>query len=626
MPFTWLLLLFFFFQVNRTNGYITDIQLTLCHENYACADLSGYRKLPMNLNQDVPDSPLLYLHLRQDVQQSPLTGLQLAQNNNSIPGWQRLDVNLNQRLSGSGSPLYLFYTRNTTLSPITSILIKPGESPIVAPEYTRLPFDLNPDGASFFLFYSQDGPQDPITAITAKECFTSHCYLEGWERVEKDLNKGVMIGMSVYLFYQREKNQPSVTDVVIILNDQTTPEGYQKVDVNLNSVTLRGDVIYLWYKTGKTEEQPITQLAIEFGEHPITPFGWQKIPTNLNSANEGQDGFGEPTFLYFYRSYQELPTAHRLQFDQQGQFKILQLADLHITNEQGECRDVLSEVSCKGDQTTLDYVQRVLEKEKPDLVIFSGDNINAEGVTDARAATFKFANPVIQKKIPWAVIFGEEDDTNDLCREELLQVMRRMPYSLIERGPMRLPGVGNYVLNIYSNATRTANQAFSLYLLDSHSRSEQAQEKYDTLQPSQLDWIAQTQKEMALANPQHRAALFSHAPIWEYASNEPKLGDARESVSTPKSDLSALNTFKKANLQFASCGRDHVNDFCKEVFKVPLCYAGGAGVGGYGAAHMGWPRRSRIFQLNRQGKSILTWKRLDNKQLSLLDFQTIRLY
>lgn len=63
---------------------------------------------------------------------------------------------------------------------------------------------------------------------------------------------------------------------------------------------------------------------------------------------------------------------------------------------------------------------------------------------------------LLTKQKKKAVIFGEHDDGNDLSREELLQVMKRMPYSLIERGPMDVPGVGNYALKIYSNRTRAA--------------------------------------------------------------------------------------------------------------------------------------------------------------------------
>lgn len=41
----------------------------------------------------------------------------------------------------------------------------------------------------------------------------------------------------------------------------------------------------------------------------------------------------------------ELPKIDPLTFDSNGDFKILQLADLHFTNEEGICRDIPTDVS-----------------------------------------------------------------------------------------------------------------------------------------------------------------------------------------------------------------------------------------------------------------------------------------
>ncbi|CAO3701716.1 unnamed protein product [Rhizopus stolonifer] len=521
---------FFIFAAIATiaNAYITDIKLVSCEAKYACPSYSGYRKIPVDLNLGVKEAKSVFMHIKEDKKEDPITELKVIQGSNTstipeISKWTKLNVNLNEMNGQSpdetnDKSIWLYFTKDKKISqnPITSIIVKEGSSPTVSAEYKRVPVDLNNDvgGYHLFMFYSQEGIKDPITAITAKECFTANCYMDGWERVEKDLNKGVVFGMSVYLFFKREKSQDPVTDIVVILNDQTTPEGYTKVDANLNSVTLRGDFIHLWYKTEKNVVDAVQDLAIEFGQVPITPFGWDKINVNLNSANDGKDGFGEPTYLYFKKGHQEKPSAHRLEFDENDEFKILQLADLHFTNEKGVCRDVLSESECDGDAMTINYINRVLDKEKPGLVVFSGDNINAGGVSDARAATYKFAEPVIKRKIPWAVVFGESDDGNDLTREELLQVMKRMPYSLTERGPMDLPGVGNYILKIHSNATRAAVHAFTLYFLDSHSRSEDADERYDSVQKDQLDWITQSDLEFQKLDSKPNAAIFFHAPIW----------------------------------------------------------------------------------------------------------------
>ncbi|KAF1800509.1 Metallo-dependent phosphatase-like protein [Mucor lusitanicus] len=466
-------------------------------------------------------------------------------------------------------------------------------------------------------------------------CFTSNCFLDGWERVEKDLNKGVVVGMSVYLFYKREPTEDPVTDVVVILNEQTPPQGYNKVDVNLNSI-LRGDAIYLWYRT--TPPNPdvlrdaIQELAIEFGKHAVTPYGWSKIKVDLNSAKEGKEGFGEPTFLYFRKGYKELPKMKPLSFNENGEFKILQLADLHFTNEEGTCRDIPVDMDCKGDATTIEYMEKLLDREKPDFVVFSGDNINGGGVSDARAATFKFAEPVVRRKIPWAVVFGNHDDENDLTREELLQVMRRMPYSLTQRGPVDLPGMGNYILKVFTDTTKAAAHAFTMYFLDSHAYPESDdQDGYDFIKSEQLDWIIHSASTFNKLPSKPNAAAFFHIPIWDYHeesnTNQPiaKLGDAREQVSSPKKNkISALEAFKTAgDIKVTSCGHNHVNDYCLEKEGIQLCYAGGAGFGAYGAEHLGWPRRARVFMIGDFGSTIQTWKRTFNGNLPMIHFQTI---
>lgn len=90
------------------------------------------------------------------------------------------------------------------------------------------------------------------------------------------------------------------------MNDQTPPQGYTKVDVNLNSF-LRGDRIYLYYRTTPSnpdvQRDAVQELAVEFGKYAVTPYGWTKINVDLNSSNNGKEGFGEPTFLFFKKGH-----------------------------------------------------------------------------------------------------------------------------------------------------------------------------------------------------------------------------------------------------------------------------------------------------------------------------------
>ncbi|KAI8373473.1 Metallo-dependent phosphatase-like protein [Choanephora cucurbitarum] len=317
-----------------------------------------------------------------------------------------------------------------------------------------------------------------------------------------------------------------------------------------------------------------------------------------------------------------------LAFNQDGSFKIVQLADLHFTNEEGSCMDIPVNMECKGDLMTIEYIERLLDKEKPDLVVFTGDNIKGTGVNDARAATFKFVEPVIKRKIPWTAVFGNHDDGADLTRDELLEVMRRLPYSMVQQGPLDLPGVGNYMLNIFKSNQKQADPAFALYFLDSHGYAEDDQEGYDYIKLEQLDWLVHSSLRSSAGRL--NAAAFFHIPIWEYHeesnTNRPvvKLGDARESVSSPAKNMShsACPLMSHSSL-YENSGHDHVNDYCLEREDIQLCYGGGAGVGGYGAEHLNWSRRARVFELNYQGETVSTWKRLFTQEMPMIHYQTL---
>jgi DNA repair exonuclease SbcCD nuclease subunit len=93
----------------------------------------------------------------------------------------------------------------------------------------------------------------------------------------------------------------------------------------------------------------------------------------------------------------------------------------------------------------------VISEEKPDLVVFSGDQLNGQGTSwDPKSVLAKFARAVTDKGIPWAAVFGNHDDEIGASREEQLALMRGLPYSLVERGPKDVHGVGNYILKVMS--------------------------------------------------------------------------------------------------------------------------------------------------------------------------------
>lgn len=145
------------------------------------------------------------------------------------------------------------------------------------------------------------------------------------------------------------------------------------------------------------------------------------------------------------------PRAPPLHFSREGKFKILQIADLHFSVSQGQCRDVSFSPCTHSDNLTQTLLGNVLDKEKPDLVVFTGDQLNGQGTSwDPRSVLAKFANAVTDRQIPWAAIFGNHDAENGMTREDQISLLQGMPYSLTERGPKDVHGVGNYVIKVYS--------------------------------------------------------------------------------------------------------------------------------------------------------------------------------
>jgi metallophosphoesterase superfamily enzyme len=99
-------------------------------------------------------------------------------------------------------------------------------------------------------------------------------------------------------------------------------------------------------------------------------------------------------------------------FNADGTYKILQVADLHLSVRHEVCRDVDWESEakpCVGDSDTITLLERWLDEEKPDLVVFSGDQLNGQFTSwDEKSVMPKYLAPVIQRKIAWTSIMGNQ--------------------------------------------------------------------------------------------------------------------------------------------------------------------------------------------------------------------------
>ncbi|KXJ84747.1 hypothetical protein Micbo1qcDRAFT_169990 [Microdochium bolleyi] len=73
-----------------------------------------------------------------------------------------------------------------------------------------------------------------------------------------------------------------------------------------------------------------------------------------------------------------------------GNFKIVQISDTHMVTGVGVCRDAIDAhgkhlPESEADPLTVDFIGRILDVEKPDLVVLTGDQLHHD-IPDSKSA------------------------------------------------------------------------------------------------------------------------------------------------------------------------------------------------------------------------------------------------
>lgn len=504
-----------------------------------------------------------------------------------------------------------------------------------------------------------------------------------WVRVGRNLNleAGYMSGwLNVYYRRTRRQDINLITDIRL-LPEKEQPEpldGWHQAHTSLRAGVLRIPPLFIWYKTGKTAGQMtseekahiITELDVIYGED-VPWYGFEK----LKPATLPEKGRVQATWLTYRRGVKAVPRAPPLHFSRSGNFKILQVADLHFSVSQGVCRDTLLNPCEHSDNLTNSLISRALDAEKPDLVVFSGDQLNGQGTTwDPKSVLAKFARAVTDKGIPWAAVFGNHDEEDGLAKDQQMTLMKALPYSLVERGPKDVHGVGNYVLKVKS-ADASKTHLLTLYFLDSGSYSKGVLDwfgffiptEYDWIRQSQIDWFLQesasiksiqrpfspdTGKDLGhnwkvrqqpddqitpavakLAKP--NALMFFHIPLPESYSKADIDSQTKKPLDVGLHGLESPGNAKKSdgffergilkalesehitnNIQEVKVignGHCHVTENCRRVKGVWFCFGGGGSYSGYGK--IGFDRRFRVYDISDYGETIRTYKRTEKDDI-----------
>jgi hypothetical protein len=423
-----------------------------------------------------------------------------------------------------------------------------------------------------------------VTDVTIATCTSinifSSCTLDPkiWHRIDKDLYLDSTWASGAYVHFQRKKEEDlTETDRVVIdlrISRLNPGKAAKKISKNKDKEAAIPDewesrpggiwLLRSAQRHASDSEQALTSLDVLFGADAVDPRPQWEVkdtPVLLNSQTEAQEAR-----ITVRRGVAPKPKKPIPRINENGRFKIMQAADLHLSTGLGKCREpvpeqLISGQECEADPRTMEFVEKLLDEEKPDLVVLSGDQVNGETAKDAQSAIFKFAKPLVDRKIPYAAIFGNHDDEGNLKREELMAIIEDLPYSLSSAGPEDVDGVGNYIVEVLGRST-TTHSALTLYLLDTHSYSpdERQFRGYDWVKPSQIRWFKNMSQSLKRKHDQythmHMNMAFIHIPLPEYReTGNIYKGNWSEASTAPAFNSGLKDALEEEKVLFVSCGQ-----------------------------------------------------------------------
>jgi hypothetical protein len=212
-----------------------------------------------------------------------------------------------------------------------------------------------------------------------------------WHRIEKDLYLGSGWVSSAYVHVKRKKEEELLADDKIVMDisvGRLDPSDGLKGEADERWEKRPGG---LWLKrTPKLRQSDsdsaVTAVDVLFGADAVDPRdSWQVVGTPLLLSSSGETLEAR---LSIRRGREAQVPKPIPRINENGRFKIMQAADLHLSTGTGHCRDEqpvgYNGGKCEADPRTLEFVGRLLDEEKPDLVVLSGDQVNGETAPDAQ--------------------------------------------------------------------------------------------------------------------------------------------------------------------------------------------------------------------------------------------------
>ena len=348
----------------------------------------------------------------------------------------------------------------------------------------------------------------------------------------------------------------------------------------------------------------------------------------------------------------------QLQLNSDRTFQIAVFSDIHYGEDEhsfGPGQDIKSAA----------LMRQVLATEKPDLVVLNGDLITGENTFEFNSTNYvhQIVAPLIKDQYQWASTYGNHDSKFNLSREALFKEEALYANSLTQHGPPGTDGITNYVLLVYTPATKTLQKrdwldgmlsrkqnlprpSALLWFFDSRGGAEYQHEPAnednidDVVTNGTVRWFRETSADLRARHGSLPSVAFVHIPILPFVDLQQQSNPAVHgphypglNADVPPAQQGYSKTGREAipfmqalldtpGLHSIYSGHDHGDSWCGRWpdSTLPgygssgkdrpfLCFCKHAGYGGYGDWNRG-VRQIRMRFDERGQMSVDTWVRM----------------
>ena len=296
----------------------------------------------------------------------------------------------------------------------------------------------------------------------------------------------------------------------------------------------------------------------------------------------------EGEIMYYSYLEKSLAVKHKLEFDENGEFRILQISDIHNNANGGKLHT-----------ETGWAISKMIDDTNPDLVVLNGDTLMREfngtyeeNFNNVKGILTDLNDVFAAKDVYYVITFGNHDTECTVEKETQMEIFSSFDHCLAIPGTIfpdqtgRTNRVGNFVCPVYD--TKGQEILFNVWCLDSGEFVRGDEKKGiegDTnafVLPAQIEWYKDTSFAMEIkAGKKAPGFVFTHVPLPEFNEipADPEgtgmTGKKGEGVCCSKTNTGMFAAYKeRGDVLGHFSAHDHLNTFSGVYQGIELAYDG----------------------------------------------------